>query len=141
VKETKELNRLVGAGINAGYASMEDGVIDFKDVSDVFDPLMKGQDGVQGIGEVGEELALATIDEKLDSTSSFANELDEVSSEDAFDITRIYGGIESAISLAKRATRKATLQAVAASLNESQGPGVASAEAWTIERLEAMIAE
>jgi hypothetical protein len=141
MKETKELNRLAGSAINAGYAAMEDGVIDFKDVSEVFDPLMKGQDGVQGIGELGDELAIATPEQKQDSTNNFAAELDELPEDDAFDITRIYAGIESAISITKRATRKATLEAVAARLNEQDGPTIASAESWTAKRLEAMIAE
>ena len=125
-KETTEAAILLGSGINAGYASMSDGTIDFADVGKVFDPLMKGQDGIQGIGDIPTELAAATPEAKEEGKARFAGELESVPAEDAYDITQMYGGFQSTISLVVRKTRKDTANRIAAALNS--GPRPASAD-------------
>ena len=137
MKETNEAGTLLGAGVNAGYASMEDGEINFKDVSHVFDPLMKGQAGVQGVGEIGAELALATPESKDAGTATFARELKDVPAEDAYDIEKMYAGLQSAVSLATRKTRKKTADQIAAALQN--GPQAASGKPLTGDNLLALI--
>ena len=140
-KETTESAILAGSGINAIYSSLSDGTIDFGDVGKVFDPIMKGQDGIQGVGEIPAELAAASSEAKEETKARFAAELKSVPAEDAYDIAEMYGGIQSTISLVVRKTRKDTADQIAAALNS--GPRAASADGArpvTGEELLALIA-
>lgn len=139
MKETKELYSLLGSAVNAGYASMEDRKIDFADLGKVFDPLMKGQDGVQGVGDFPAELAAADVAAKQDGVASFGRELKSLPADDAYDITQMISGLQSTVSLVVRKTRKDTADRIAAAL--ANGPQAASGKAITGDDLLALIGD
>ena len=141
MKETIELYILLGSLINAGYASLEDGEINFGDVGKVFDPLMKGQDGVQGVGEYPTEQATATPDQKEEALARLAAELKNLPADDAYDLRNIAAGAQSIVSIMVRKTRKSTADQIAAALNSGPRPAAADGgRPVTGEELLALIA-
>ena len=139
MKETKELNRLAGKLVNAGYDIAEDGQINFADLPKLFDPLMAGQAGVDGIGMTATELATATPAQKAEAVDAFADELKSASIDesDAGDITQIFAGIQAVRAMVARKTRKETADQIAAALRN--GPQAASGEPLTGDDLLALI--
>ena len=141
MKETKELNRLAGKLVNAGFEIAEDKKVDFSDLPKVFDPLMAGQSGVDGIGETTGELAAASNAAMDEATEAFAAELQSgnMSAEDKYDIAMAYAGVQSARRMIARTARRQTLEQVAQAMNNQ--PQIASGEPWTADRLEAMLSD
>lgn len=138
MKNTNEVGSFLGAVTNAGYKSMEDGTINLSDVSNLLSPVLKGEDAVKEIGESYGELALATPEQKTQGATAFSGELGSaVPSDDKFDLSAFYAGLQSAISMIARKTRKETADKIAARLQSM--PMAASGEPLTGDDLLALI--
>jgi hypothetical protein len=138
LKETKEFVSLLSSGIAATYKSLSDGKLTLTDIGNYINVFLRGEQGIQGVSEITSELADATPDGKQGVVDDVTDELlGDVPVDDAADIAALIGGIQGAVSMAARKTKKSTLTKVAAALNN--GPIAASGDGWTAEQLAELI--
>lgn len=126
-KETSEFLDF-GTAIAAGVAkAVEDGKVNGEDLQHVVGPLIKAGPGLQGFGKIGAELAVASIDDKVDLRVVTGQNLAALNEDDAFDIQEGIHGFIGIFSIVARKNYTAGVVAGRAGvLEELRAAGVIS---------------
>lgn len=103
-QETDELVKFVGLAVNGVAKDLKDGK--FGNLSDHLPAILAAQPAFQGIGGIGDEAAIATVQDKENRRSALLSNMQDVEENDRYDLTQIITGALSGYSMGKRNGRK-----------------------------------
>jgi hypothetical protein len=105
-KETREVSKLIGQAVNAGFNVAEDGKLTGTDTQYILPLLITGGEGIKGIKAVPAENISLTIEERMQVKAEFTNALSDVDDSTAYDLAEIFSGALAGWRLGQKAGKK-----------------------------------
>ena len=115
-KETREVSKLIGQAVNAGFNVAEDGKLTAADTQYILPLLITGGEGIKGIKAVPAENISLTIEERMQVKAEFTNALSDVDDSTAYDLAEIFSGALAGWRLGQKAGKKEGRAELAAEL-------------------------